>query len=312
MFKKKNQIGAFFLKLLLLLIITIILDQIIGNTLRYFYFKQLAGSLYRTTYSIDSTNDEILIFGSSRANHHYVPEIFENKLKMSFYNTGRDGNFILYNYAIFNAILKRYTPKIIILDLLPEELNYSQESYDRLESLLPYYKHHPEIRNVVKLRSPYEKIKLLSSIYPFNSKLLTIAIGNLKLNKSRKSDNKGYIPLVGKMKEPYFNHQNKSVSYLDVKKIQILESFSKLCYHKNIKLFVCFSPMYIKIDKSQNDLLIDELANKNHFKYFDFSNDSLFINNPDVFKDINHLNKNGAIQYSSLVADTLKYYLDKF
>ena len=100
-----KQIIRFFLKFLLIVALILICDQGIGTILKFFYFRQESGDGYRTTYAIDSTIADILIFGSSRANHSYVPEIFEDKLHYTFYNTGRDGNFILYNYAIFKAII---------------------------------------------------------------------------------------------------------------------------------------------------------------------------------------------------------------
>jgi hypothetical protein len=153
--KTENKFIRFSVNLVLLFLIVFLFDWAGGAILRYFYFSQTSGLGYRTTYSIDSTRANILVFGSSRANHHYVPEVFEDSLKMSFYNTGRDGNFLFYNYAIFKAILKRYTPKILIMDINPDELYYNPDSYDRLSSLLPYYKDHPEIRDIIELRGPY-------------------------------------------------------------------------------------------------------------------------------------------------------------
>ena len=99
-----NQIGRFFLKLMWVLSLIFLFDRGIGMILKHFYFRQGFGERSRTTYVIDSTSAEIIILGSSRANHSYVPEIFESRLSYSCYNAGRDGNFILYNYAIFNAI----------------------------------------------------------------------------------------------------------------------------------------------------------------------------------------------------------------
>jgi hypothetical protein len=169
----------------LVAIVVFVIDFSIGKTLRYYYFKETSGLHYRTTYSMEKTEAELLVLGSSRANHHYVPEIFEDELKMSFYNTGRDGSRLLYNYAVFRSILKRYTPKIIILDIGFDELYSDAEEYARLSPLLPYYKNHPEIRDLIEKRSSFEKIKLLSNIYPFNSSLLAIAMGNLEVNKKR-------------------------------------------------------------------------------------------------------------------------------
>ena len=74
---KKNPYKFFLLKLVVLFVIIFIFDYSVGNILRYFYFKQESGMPYRTTYSIEKTTADILIFGSSRANHHYHPDVFE-------------------------------------------------------------------------------------------------------------------------------------------------------------------------------------------------------------------------------------------
>ncbi len=173
----------FLMKLLIITSLIMIFDLGIGSVLRTFYFRQESGTCYRTTYSVDSTLADILVIGSSRANHGYVPEIFENRLASTFYNTGKDGNYILYNYAIFKAITKRYNPKMIIFDIRPEDFAYNAYEYDRLSLLLPYYQAHPEIAEIVSLKGPFEKIKLRSAIYPYNSMIFRIVMGNLEYNK---------------------------------------------------------------------------------------------------------------------------------
>ncbi len=306
MSKVKNQIIKFFTKIFILIILILILDQLIGETLQHYYFKQIAGAAYRTTYSIDSTNADILIFGSSRANHHYVPGIFEDSLKMSYYNTGRDGNFLLYSYAIFKAILTRYNPKIVILDINSDELYFNANKYERLSSLLPYYNNHPEIRRIVELRSPYEKYKTFSAIYPFNSMLLTIGIGNLELNKTRKEDIKGYIPLYDQMKDTTLHRIENNITTIDTITINALESMARSCIANHIKFFLVQSPCYAKIDQEYSSNFFKQLAKKHDFKYVDFSKDTLFLKNPAYFQDINHLNNGGAIVFSNLLVDIME------
>ena len=105
-----------------MLFIVFLLDFSIGKTLRYFYFKQKCGRQYRATYAIEKTTADVLIFGSSRAYHHYVPGIIEDKMQQSCYNTGSPGQSLLFNYATLKAILKRYSPKLIVLDVVPGDL----------------------------------------------------------------------------------------------------------------------------------------------------------------------------------------------
>ena len=275
--------------------------------MRYYYFKQISGLYYRTTYAIDSTKADILVFGSSRANHHYVPEIFEDSLQMSFYNTGRDGNFLLFNYAVFKSTLSRYTPKIILFDVNTNELIKNEDDYDRLSSLLPYYKNHPEIRDIVNLRSPYEKTKLVSSIYPFNSMFLTIVIGNLELNKERKADRKGYLPLHDTLLTSVslkYREGSKGVS--DTIKIKALKEIIQICKEREIHLYFVNSPAYYKEGLADNLKEIECTFEKEKAVYWSYSKDTLFIENPEYFQDIAHLNDNGAKVFTKLLVKRIK------
>ena len=305
--KVRNNPYLFFLfKLFSLFAIVFCLDFLIGNALRYFYFKQESGLQFRTTYSIDSTKAHLLVFGASRANHHYHPDIFEERLNLSYSNVGRDGNSIFFHYAMLKGVLKRYSPQIIILDFVSGEFKQSQDSYDRLSSLLPYYRTHPEMRPIIELKSPYEKLKLCSSIYPYNSEILAIAAGNAEFNKKRKGDNKGYVPLIytwqGSMKI-----DSTSFKYeLDSVKIKYFELFIKDCIQSKVKLYIACSPYYIKFKKPDYSLILaKEIAKKYNIDFFDYSEDSVFINNSNLFVDPGHLNDEGAKVFSDRLIDKI-------
>ena len=278
----------------------------IGKTLNYFYFKQESGLQYRTTYSMEKTKADLLVFGSSRANHHYQPEVFEEELKISYYNVGRDGNFIFYHYAVLKSVLKRYKPKVIVLDFVEKEFEKKQESYDRLSSLLPYYNSHPEIREIVEIKSPFEKIKLISNIYPYNSALLTIAVGNTKANKKRKQDNKGYISLTNTFKE--FNTPNKKITSneLDTVKVNCFRSFLNDCISSGIKTIVVCSPYYnYSTQEDKSVLLAKEISVKKNISFYDFSKDTSFAEHAFLFADRIHLNETGAKKFSHEVANKI-------
>jgi hypothetical protein len=290
----------------MLVLFVFLLDVIIGNILSYFYFKQQSGLQYRTTYSIEKTKADILIFGSSRANHHYEPHIFEKRLNLSYYNVGRDGNFIFYHYAVLKGILKRYSPKIVILDIVFGEFGKNQDSYDRISSLLPYYKDHPEMRSIIELKSQYEKLKLLSSIYPYNSSIFTIAVGNAEFNKKRKSDYKGYVPLT-KIWNDSIGIDKSAVKYaLDSMKVKVYESFIQDCIHANVKLYIICSPYYVKFRHTDYSITVGkEIAKRYNVPFLDYSTDSIFINNPKYFADKVHLNAEGSEVFSNRVVDEI-------
>lgn len=306
----KNQYIKFFKNLVVVITVLFIADQLTGYIMHRLYFNMVAGENYRTTFTMDSTKTDILVLGSSRASHHYVPDQFEDKFKMSFFNAGRDGNFLLYNYAAFKAITKRYSPKLIIFDINPNELIYRKNDYEGLSTLLPYYDNHQEIRDIIELRSPFEKYKLYSAVYPFNSLLIRIIFRNL--SKTRDSENKGYLPLYTRMKNAKANNTLKETEgTIDVNKINALIDISATCKKKNINLFFVYSPVFSNSKKSPGSKIIKDIIKSEECHYFDFSNDSIFDNHPEYFQDNIHLNNDGAKAFSKIISNDIDKYINQ-
>ena len=304
--KKRNPYKYFFSKLLVLFVFVFVSDFLIGNLLSYYYFKQKRGADYLTTYVIDSTKADLLIFGSSRANHHYQTDIFEKRLNLSCFNAGRDGSFMFYHYAVLEAVLKRYSPKIIILDFNDGEFSKNEDSYDRISSLLPYYKGHSEMRSIIELKSPYEKLKLLSKIYPYNSSLLIIAGGNAIFSEKKREDINGYLPLT-KVWTDSIQNENTPVTYeIDSTKFKVYQSFIQDCINAKITLYIVCSPYFMKSTHQDYSIhLAKEIAKKYKVKLFDYSQDSAFLNSPKLFADPRHLNKEGANLFSNSLIDSI-------
>ena len=303
---KRNVYLFLVVKLSVLIVTLIVLDFTIGSLLNLFYFKQKSGMLYRTTYSLEKTTADLIIFGSSTANHNYYPQIFQKRFDMSCYNTGKDGISSFYQYAVLKAILKRYSPKIVIYDFDPHEFSDEKNDYDRLSALLPYYKTHPEIRPIIDLKSPREKLKLMSKIYPFNSLLFTIAIGNAEFNKKRRLDISGYVPLENVWHEPMGDGNTFTNYSVDSNKVRIYESFIKDCKNAKIELYIVCSPLFVKPDYVNSSVELGrKIADENNVRFFDLSKDSAILNKPELFADISHLNYNGALVFSNKIIDSI-------
>ena len=300
----KNNI-LFFIKFVLVLITVCLLDFSLGSLLKILYFKQESGLQYRATYSIEKTEAKVLIFGSSTANHNYQPEIFQQRLNTSVYNVGADGSSIFYDYAVLKAILARHKPNMIILSFDRTEFVKNQASYDQLTVLLPYYQDHKEIRSLIMLKSPYEKYKLLSHIYPYNSSVFTMVGGNMDFNKKRMEDIDGYVPL-DKIWTEKLEPGGSLVAEIDTVKIDFFKSFIADCLDHNVKLYIISSPIFIKPGSTSNSILLGkEISKSLNVPFFDFSEDSVFLNNRESFADISHLNDVGARIFSEKVIDII-------
>lgn len=305
---RQKELPSLLFKTAVFLCILFILDLVIGSILSDLYSKQKPGEIYTLSYAIDSTKADVLIFGASRANHHYVPENFQKRMNLSCYNTGRDGQIILYNYAILKSILKRYTPKIAILDLSRDEFADDQQSYDRLSALIPYYKTHPEIRKIVDLRSPYEKYKMMSHLYPYNSLIFSLIMGAIESHKDRKKidEQNGYIPLY----ENCYRQLSVDTSYgdknLDSNKINGFKSFIKDCKNSQVQLFVVFSPILVTYPhQDPSSRVAMSICRENDVPVFSFINDSSFYHTYFFTTDGTHLNDKGARFFTNQVIDSI-------
>ncbi len=302
----KNKYFRFLSNAIIFLFFVLILDQLIGVTLRNYYFTSSSGEMYQTTYAMDSIKADVLILGSSRANHHYIPKMIEDQLGMSCYNAGKDGNFLFYSYAVFKSVQKRYRPKIIILDINPLEMQ-GYQYYDRLSTLQPYYSNKPELRKLIDLKSSFEKIKILSSIYPFNSMFIKLVQGNLTRSLKSEDTLKGYQPLYGSNIngiEPGEKHNVENTA-LDSNKIKILTKMAVECHKLGIQLLIVKSPLFSKQDQSKADSIIYNIAESNQTVFLNYGNLPMFMKEPSFFKDRGHLNNTGAKIFTNLIIHKL-------
>lgn len=300
----KNEYIRFLANVTLFISILFIADLIIGAGMRHLYFKAKAGFNYHLIYSMDSTDADIIILGSSRACRHYVPVILEEGLNKTCFNTGLDGNYLFNSYAVYKSILKRYTPEIVLFDLNPDVIYTGKESYDQLYSHLPFYKDHSEIRSIIDLRSKYEEIKLISRIYPFNSTLLRIAKGILQTEDL--DELKGYTPLYGHLPATTtLSYSDGRQSGIDTNKIRILNEMIADSQSRNIKLILVQSPMYTMVDQKESLVFIDSLAACNGVLFWNYVNDTMFLK-PEYFRDISHLNDIGAHIFTNAIASRIK------
>lgn len=308
-----------FLKIIVFVAIVFIADKLIGFVLYKYYFLQTSGPNYEMTYLFNECKSDVIIFGNSRAMHHYDTRIISDSLKMSCYNAGKDGlNNMAMIYAELKVVAGRFLPKIVILE---SDLDFELAPYlyDRLSVLLPYYRDYPEMQQIVLLRGPYEKFKLLSEIYPFNSSLLNIIRYNgesLALQKQNLNYS-GYIPLKNKLNNKFFVNENvlekeKSCrTEIDSNSLKAFKELVLLCQQKNIKLYIVNSPIFYpsgvkKIPPPKVTEYPLNFLNQQKVNFLDFSYDTNFVDKKDWFNDSNHLNEDGAKAFTNILVKILQ------
>ena len=303
----------FFFLLFISFCLLFITDRTLGNLLELKYFNAKSGVTFKTNYAMNKTSEDVLVFGTSRANHHYNTKILADSLSLSVYNTGRDGHMIFYQTALLRSTLKRYKPKRIILDF-PGTFEFRQKDYDRLSTLLPYYDTNPEIRDLLLLKSKNERLKIsLSNLYRFNSKILTILSSSIEFDNKgihEKESYTGFVPLFGEYnnaKELISVKESLPFSFkADQNKVDAFREFIDLCKKNDIPLTIINSPLFFKTPNDQSIQMVIEICLEENIEFLDFSTDKTFLGNKKLFKDRDHLNNIGAQYFTNKVSAHFK------
>ncbi len=304
----KKLLGSFILKLSAFALLVFCLDFATGTFLKKIYFKQKSGFDWQTNYAINETKADLLIFGSSRAANIFDPEILGSALNMSCYNAGRAGFSILYHYPVLQVITKRHTPKLVILSIDAGGFSINTDAYDRLSSLLPYYETHNEIKSAVDLKSRYEKFKVFSKTYPYNSMLLPILSGLRKKGNAKFATQNGFIPLHTLLTDSTVYIDYSKELQLDSVKVNIYKSFLQYCIINKIPLFITCPPY--KLNSTGVDRSITkakEIAVDYKIPFLDFSRDTIFTNHINLFADVKHLNDIGVPLLNKQIIDSIVF-----
>jgi hypothetical protein len=284
------------------ILILVGLDFGVGKILELAYYSQTSGKFYRTTAIVDRTTADVLIFGSSRAIHHYDSRVFESELGMSTFNAGSRGQDMIYTYAILKSALKRYTPKLVILNIDTRLFNL-EGKFERLADLAPYYRSHEELRTIIERRSKFENVKLLSTVYQYNSTLLHI----INYALFPQIDYDGFFPLKGVAEIKGVNLLPVNGDLLvDNDYLFYYQSFLDDCQKAGVQIIVTLSPSLIATAKEPQAMQVAmENAKTRNIPIMDYSQDQRFINHSEFYADTAHLNESGAQFFSRIFINDL-------
>lgn len=292
----------FSLKLLIIAIALFVVDWVTGSVLERMYFNQTKSDYGFTTKALDIQTSDVVILGSSRAQHHYNPSIISDSFgSLTVYNAGRNGHFLVYQTAVLKMMLDRYTPNVVILDLTPYDLtdNNGDTDYDKLSSLLPY-SNHMSYNEILRMRSWYEPIKAISKTYRYNSTFFKL----LHPGSSDYQDN-GYEPLYGSLQGANKLKETINDTYpLSDKKIRELKRMIELCDDNKIKFVVLTSPYYANYPETPTMKYVAALAKEKGFVYHSWMNTKQY-DNPELYHTPDHLNAEGADIFSREVVSYL-------
>lgn len=304
---KKVLIG-----LISIIVLLVVADWSVGTWSEKMYLKSKYSIYHKQLYCLNESQDEVLIMGSSRAAHHYVPQIIEDSLGMTCYNAGSDGECIYYHFCLLSAMIERGAkPKMVIYEVMNLDAEVSGGATFTLDAALdrlaPHYGEYEAIDSLVALNGWKEKVKMLSKTYRYNSKL----VQTIKCNYLPEKEDKGYEALTGKMNVELYEKDAatrtsnpKKSAKIEDRKLGYMEKFIRLCTTNGINLLLCYSPYYHN-KPSGGICNIQEMADNYNVPFCEFATDEEF-DNPELFNDAMHLNDDGAREYTAKLVGIIK------
>jgi hypothetical protein len=258
---------------------------------------------------------EIGIYGSSRAWNHIDPQVLEDKLGLSAYNFGIDGhNFRLQYLRHLKFMQSGVKPKIIVHSADVFTFERREKLYNRnqfIPSMLwdfeTYY-----------YTSPYKGFEWVDYVIPLVRFRHLLSIRNPLNENSSISRKKGFYGLKGswtddfeKSKEIWGNYEVK----FDSETLEMYEEFLSECKNENIQVVIVYTPEFIEgqsfvINRAEVVSKFKGFAKKYEIVFLDYS-DSFLSDDKYCFYNVSHLNEEGALVFSNVLADDLLEVLSR-
>ena len=279
------------------------MDFTFGKFFLYLRTHAKGGSTANCEYIANHCQDDIIILGSSRATHHYVPKIIEDSLDVTCYNCGEEGNGIVLAYGRLKMLADRYSPKLVLYEITPSyDIDKTEPNNKYLGYLRAYY-YKDGIKEIFDVfDDDLSWLKMMSKMYQNKSRLLPNVIDNV----IARDNNLGYAPLFGRLELKDVSPNTVQPMAIDDLKLYYIQKMIDLCKCKNIPLVFMISPEFEYGEVMVEYEPVLSLCKKNHVLVYNSVNEQSIVLNPTLFHDVNHLNDDGAKCYTRFIIPFIK------
>lgn len=306
-----DSMKKFIIKVFIFFALVVLVDYLFGIACSFMIKESKGGVTKQMNDLCFEDKYDILIMGSSRAHHHYVPEIIADSLGATVYNAGQDGNGIILHFGVLQMICQRYSPKMIIYDVFkPFDIYKYAEDQNNTRYIQPLKKYHNEygIREVVTSVNDRLEIYHYSNLYRLNGSLVSIICDYLL---TRPMDKNGYAPLYGEYNIDNKRREEKRREELEIDslKLHYIKELVSFCKARNIQLAFSISPNFELNDIEGYSPIID-ICKKHNVALMNFNNAKPLNEENKFWKEPVHLNNNGAIEFTKnyVIPELKKHY----
>lgn len=300
---------------LLIIVISFTIDKLVFFGLNTISDKvmtgQAIGKLNQFLTIKDSTN--FLVFGNSRANHHFDMDLFSKK----GYNMGVDGTGIAYSSTLINTLDKDKS-QLILVHI--DTKNFFDDSYEGSDIRGLKTKLNRD-ENITKALNKSEQISPIQNFYysmNYNGNAISIIKNYFKPSYDYKTYN-GYDPLTvnesqKSMRDTLLSKQN-TISCLDnyqVNRVALgyLQSIKSYIENSKNKTFVFITSPSFDDPCDDDNKALKGIMEQLNLSYRDYTNFFKEKGNSNAYwKDKTHLSGKGAEVFSEFLQKELECYL---
>ena len=275
--------------LLTILVLLVVLDWAYTTV----YLKNSDRGKIQHIFNSKARNYDVVILGSSRANNHFVPELFEKKGLKTF-NYGMSGAHLFEASLMLKLMAERnYKIKTVILEADLSLCN-EKESEAIAAKFLPYI-HHSEI-----IAAHFSKLDVFNELYyiPFYRYIdFDALIGFREMyNTATKKptnilDNLGYHPLGHKP-----GNMKNDIRALKPIRNKYYEEIKQICRQNHYNLITVMTPMCANV----KGLDYFEKANQIYPEIYNLEN---VVEGDQYFSSCGHLNDAGARLFTEVIIE---------
>lgn len=307
----RNQYIKWFAKLALFVVVFFCMDLLFGTIINSFKRKavRINPDSVKTSYLLNDVKTDVVIIGASEVEYSYRPDIISDSLGMSVYNCGRNGQGLYYQIAVVNSILDRYSPKLIVWSIAPNCLTPHESEMDRVSLLKPYYHENKYCKRLIQQRSWYEKFKMLSFFYVYNSEFHSYIFKVLRPEPIK--NNYGYVQIEKSSVLPVLEDRQWE-DLPENFRVSMFEEVVERLKANEIQTVFVFSPHFSSGDYRDLDSykLLKSILDKNGFCIMEDYYHYEPLMHDYYFKDKDHLSEEGVFIFSQLIAHDMKQFIE--
>ncbi|MFL5540227.1 MAG: hypothetical protein ACJ8J0_14650 [Longimicrobiaceae bacterium] len=262
---------------------------------------------------------EVAVLGSSRAVYHYAADTLQGRLGVRVYNFGRSGQASpLFHRAVGEMLLAEHPPRLLVLEVDASSVA-GPDDLSRLAVLLPYWRRYPAVKEVVLRRSRFERVKLLSRAYPYNSLVLNMVVQRLR---RRGEPRLGFRTLHGRADGAGGADAATEETPLgpggmrpEATKVRAVACLVAAMRGRGARVVAVRSPRLLpsaaaRREAAEGHRLLAGVLGAMRVPFIDFeASPGPAFRDPAYFRDVDHLNEEGATRFTRELADSLRPYL---